>query len=96
MAEDVMQATAGTQVAVGYRLRYRDAEGEERRVRVSAEGIARPAEAAAELGLTTVRGKEVRRVCVCPTAPVTMLSCEADLDVDLAGADALFLSGYNS
>ena len=25
-----------------------------------------------------------------------MLSCEADLDVDLQGADAIFLSGYNS
>ena len=55
-----------------------------------------PAEAVSELGLVTVRGKEVRRVRACPTAPVRLLSCEAELDVDLQGADALFLSGYNS
>ncbi len=81
---------------VSYRLRYRTQAGEEREVRVNAEGVARPAEAALELGLTTVRGTEKRRVVVCPQVSVTMLSCEAHVDLDLKGADALFLSGYNS
>ena len=96
MADEVMEeAGAHTAVQVGYRLSYRDAAGAEHMVRVSA-GIARPAEDAAELGLVTVRGSEARHVRVCPTAPVTILSCEADLSLNLQGADAIFLSGYNS
>lgn len=101
MAHDMLQETlVDARAKVSYRLRYRDADGCEQLVRVSSEGIARPAEGAAELGLMTVRGaearREARRVRVCPTAPVTIVSLEADLDVDLQGADAIFLSGYNS
>lgn len=81
---------------VSYRLRFRTDAGEQREVRVNAEGIARPVDAALELGLTTVRGAETRRVRVQPQVPVTMLSCEAILACDLSGADALYLNGYNS
>lgn len=81
---------------VSYRLRYRTQDGQEREVRVNAEGDARPADAALELGLETVRGTALRRVRVRPQVGVTMLSCEALLSLDLKAADALFLSGYNS
>lgn len=80
---------------VSYRLRYR-AAGQEREVRVDERGVARPADAARELGVTCVRGPQVRRVRVRPTVPVTMTACEATVSCDLALADALFLSGYNS
>ena len=97
MAEGMLDAlTFEAGVRVSYCLRYCDSTGVEREVRVSADGIARPAEAVSELGLVTVRGEEVRRVRACPTAPVRLLSCVAELDVDLQGADTIFLSGYNS
>ena len=83
------------ETSVSYRLRYR-AGGEQREVRVDAQGIARPVDAALELGVSTVRGARVRRVRVCPTKPVTMTLCEAELRCDVAGADAILLNGYNS
>lgn len=83
------------EVKVSYRLRY-SVQGQSHEVCVDADGIARPTKAALELGVTTVRGRELRRVRVCPTAPVTMELCEAELACNLAGADALFLNGYNS
>jgi alpha-galactosidase len=82
-------------VEVSYRVRYR-ADGAEREVRVDGRGVARPADAARELGLSTVRGSQVRRVRVCPERDLTVLGVEACLVVDYAGADALFLNGYNS
>ena len=83
------------EVSVSYYLRYRTDAGE-RGVTVGADGIASPADAVAELGLVTVRGPETRRVRVCPTVPVTMTVCEAEISCDVSGADAILLSGYNS
>lgn len=82
-------------VKVTYCVRYR-ADGTEREVRVDEQGIARPAEAARELGLVTVRGAQTRRVRVCPKQELTIVACEARLVVDYAAADTLFLNGYNS
>lgn len=83
------------EVAVSYLLRYYTADGE-REVIVDADGIATPADAVRELGLTTVKGQEVRRVRVCPTVPLTMAACEAQVSCNISGANAIMLSGYNS
>ena len=83
------------QTEVTYLLRY-GVGTKEREVRVGADGVAWPAEAALELGLTTVRGADVRRVSVCPTTALRVTCCEARVACDVAGADAIFLSGYNS
>ena len=91
---DQMQVEGSTHVS--YAICYRTNEGSTHEARVDAQGIAWPAEPAEELGLVTVRGAEVRRLRVCPKVPLTVLSCEAMLDVDLVGADAIYLSGYNS
>ena len=97
MADEIMQKIAvDASVRVSYCVRYRLATGEDREVRVDEKGIAWPASLASELGLITVRGDEVRRLRVCPTVPLTVLSCEAELGCNLAGAKALFLNGYNS
>ena len=82
-------------VLVSYELRW-ESEGREHLVRVSSEGIATPADEALQLGVSTVRGKDARRVRVRPSAPVKMLSCVASLRLDLASADAILLNGYNS
>lgn len=69
-----------------------------RRQEVRVEGgIARPAEAARELGLAVVRNAEGTswRVRLCPQRSVRLSCATATLPLDLAGADALFLSGYN-
>ena len=75
------------EVLVSYYLRYRTSEGE-RGVTVDATGVASPASAVAELGLTTVRGPQTRRVRVCPTVPVTMTVCEAEISCDVSGSRA--------
>ena len=82
-------------IEVTYCVRYR-ADGTEREVRVDGQGVARPADAASELGLVTVRGSQTRRVKACPECELTVLGIEARLAIDYAGADALFLNGYNS
>lgn len=83
------------QVEVSYRLRYRVGQ-HEREVHVSAEGVATPAAAARELGLVTVRGRERRRVRVCPRGELRIVFCEAELRCDVASASAIYLNGYNS
>ena len=82
-------------VKVSYLVEYRAGDGQ-RTVRIDAQGIAWPADAASELGLVTVRGSETRRLRISPQEETVVLSCKAMLEVDLAGADALFLNGYNS
>ncbi len=83
------------QVEISYRIQYR-ANGEQREVRVTPDGYAYPASNARELGLSTVRGRDVRRVRVRPACPLAVEACEATIDCDIAGADAIFLNGYNS
>lgn len=96
MSEGLKPYEIDVEPLVSYRLRYRTQAGEEREVRVSTEGVARPADAARELGVSTMRGAEKRSLRVCPQVPVTVLSCEATVECDIKNADAIFLSGYNS
>lgn len=70
--------------------------GRKRCVGVDAAGDARPADAARELGLRTVRSGACWRVEVTPEAPVQVLAVSASLACDVRGADAIFLNGYQS
>jgi len=83
------------QIEVSYLLSY-CVGNEQREVCVDANGVAFPADAARELGIVSVRGIQARRVRVCPTIPVVITACEAKVACDIAHADAIMLSGYNS
>ena len=90
------------QIKTSWSIRYELAEGASaRRVTVDEQGIARPADYARELGLVVKRlegeGFMTKRATICPTTPVNVTSISVTLlDVDVLGADAIFLSGYNS
>jgi len=89
-------------VKTSWSIRFVPAEGgPERRVTVDEAGRARPAEAVAELGLAIRRregeGFVSKRALVRPTCDVRVTSISATvLDLDVLGADSIFLSGYNS
>ncbi len=89
-------------VPTSWSIRYRLAEGAgERQVRVDANGIATPAAQARELGLQVLRregeGFCTKRAVVCPASDLVVTSISVTLlQVDVLGADAIFLSGYNS
>ena len=89
-------------VKTSWSIRFVPAEGgPERRVTVDEAGRARPAEAVAELGLAIRRregeGHVAKRCLVAPTRDVRVTSISATvLDLDVLGADSIFLSGYNS
>ena len=97
MAEHVLEGTElYATVKVSYHLSYRTSDGESHSARVDSDGIAWPAREAAQLGIVTTRGADVRRVRVQPAEPLTLMGVEAVLSCDLSGADALYLNGYNS
>lgn len=82
-------------------LSYHAGDGRPHTVEVDATGIARPADAARELGLAIRRtqgpGHVARRVCVLPQEGVTLDALTATVSpLGLAHADALYLNGYNS
>jgi alpha-galactosidase len=91
-----------TQIKTSWSIRYRLAEGAaERHVTVDADGMASPREAALELGLSIRRRERFdwcsKRAVIVPTEDVLVTSISvAVLEVDVLGADAIFLSGYNS
>ncbi len=73
-----------------------DRAGEKVRVDVNAAGDAWPADAVAELGLSTVRRGDTWHVRVTPAAPVRVTRVVAALDCDVRGAEAIYLNGYQS
>lgn len=82
-------------------ITYRGASGAQRQLTVDADGNARPADAARELGLsirTRVGAHHVvKRAFIAPAVPVTLTSISAALlELDVVGADAIYLNGYNS
>ena len=89
-------------IKTSWSIRYRLAEGgEERRVTIDEQGVANPRDAVRELGVS-VHVREgwdfcSKRAVLHPTKDVRVTSLSvAVLELDVAGADALFLSGYNS
>ena len=91
-----------TPVKTSWSIRFMPAGGgDERRVTIDESGAARPAEAVRELGIA-VRRREgedyvAKRALVRPTRDVVVTSISVTvLDLDVLGADSIFLSGYNS
>ena len=91
-----------TPVKTSWSIRFTPAEGgDERRVTIDESGAARPAEAVRELGVA-VRRREggdyvAKRALVRPIRDVVVTSISVTiLDLDVLGADSVFLSGYNS
>lgn len=89
-------------IFTSWSIRYRLADGtDERRVRIDQDGIAYPPQGVAELGLQVHHriGEDyhVKRASIAPTAALEVTSISVTLlDVDVLGADRIFLSGYNS
>ena len=89
-------------VPTSWSIRYTPAAGgTERRITIDRDGLARPIEAVRELGLTVLGSGDydfmAKRAVIEPIVDVTVSSISVTLlDLDVVGADALFLNGYNS
>ncbi len=89
-------------VPTSWSIRYTPAAGgTERRITIDRGGLARPIDAVKELGLTVHGSGDydfmAKRAVIEPIVDVTVSSISVTLlDLDVVGADALFLNGYNS
>ena len=89
-------------VPTSWTIRYTPAAGgTERRITIDRGGLARPIDAVKELGLTVHGSGDydfmAKRAVIEPIVDVTVSSISVTLlDLDVVGADALFLNGYNS
>ena len=89
-------------VPTSWSIRYTPAAGgTERRITIDRDGLARPIDAVKELGLTVHGSGDydfmAKRAVIEPIVDVTVSSISVTLlDLDVVGADALFLNGYNS
>ncbi|MDO5107842.1 MAG: hypothetical protein Q4D39_06170, partial [Coriobacteriaceae bacterium] len=89
-------------VPTSWSIRYIPAAGgDERRITIGRDGLARPAAAAKELGIMVIGNSDYdfmsKRAVIEPLVDVTVSSISVTLlDLDVVGADSLFLNGYNS